>query len=86
QDIRRSRILAEVQKYSWEKVLTLIEGAEKAILDWGIFPSKDRESNNVSIALAGLSLLEVISGYKFPNRDELLYEYCQWYQNLLDKL
>ena len=85
QDIRRSRILAEVQKYSWEKVLTLIEGAEKAILDWGIFPSKDRESNNVSIALAGLSLLEVISGYKFPNRDELLYEYCQWYQNLLDK-
>lgn len=85
QDTRRSKILTEVQKCSWTKIEHLIEGAEKAILKWKIFPNKDRESNNVAIAFAGLSLLEVISGYQLPNQNELLYEYCQWYQSLVEK-
>lgn len=84
-DTRRSKILAEVQKFGWDKVQTLIEGIEQKIISWEVFPNKDRESNNVSIAFTGLFLLESISGYTLPNRNKLIYEYCQWYQNLLEK-
>ena len=84
-DIRRSKILCEVQKFSWEKVLKLIEGAEDFILSFDIFPNKDRESNNVAIAYAGLKLLEHIADYTLPNQVELLKEYCDWYKNLIEK-
>jgi len=85
-DIKRSRILSAVQKYSWEKVSKLIEETENFILLLNIFPNKDRESNNVAIAYAGLLLLEVISGgYKLPNQENLLKEYCNWYQSLIEQ-
>lgn len=84
-DIKRSRILIEVQKYSWEKVSNLIEQAEKFILGFNIFKTKDRESNNIAIAFSGLSILEVISGYKLKDKDELLKEYCQWYKDFIEK-
>lgn len=82
---KRSKILAEIQKFGWEKVLKLIEGTENFILSFNIFPNKDRESNNVAIAYAGLCLLENISEYKLPNQEELLMEYCQWYQDMIEK-
>ena len=81
-DIRRSRILAEVHKFNWEKISNLIEKTEKFILSFNIFKSKDRESNNIAIAYAGLSLLEYIADYKLPEQEKLLFEYCEWYQNL----
>ena len=81
-DIRRSRILAEVHKFNWEKISNLIEETEKFILSFNIFKSKDRESNNIAIAYAGLSLLEYIADYKLPEQEKLLFEYCEWYQNL----
>ena len=81
-DIKRSRILAEVHKFNWEKISNLIEETEKFILSFNIFKSKDRESNNVAIAYAGLSLLEYIADYKLPEQEKLLFEYCEWYQNL----
>ena len=81
-DIKRSRILAEVHKFNWEKISNLIEETEKFILSFNIFKSKDRESNNIAIAYAGLSLLEYIADYKLPEQEKLLFEYCEWYQNL----
>ena len=81
-DIKRSRILAEVHKFNWEKISNLIEETEKFILSFNIFRSKDRESNNVAIAYAGLCLLEHIADYKLPDQEKLLFEYCEWYQNL----
>lgn len=85
QDRKRSRILAEVIKFDWDKVSNLIDGLEQHILSWKIFPNKDRESNNVAIAYAGLVLLENISEYKVPNQDALIKEYCQWYKDLVEK-
>ncbi|MBQ8848353.1 MAG: DUF927 domain-containing protein [Candidatus Gastranaerophilales bacterium] len=84
-DIKRSRILAEVQKYGWEKIKNLYEKVEEHILGLDIFEGKDRESNNVAIAFTGLLVLESIAGYSFSNRDELLKEYCEWYNDTIKK-
>lgn len=85
-DIKRSRILCDVQSFTWEMVLNLIEKTEEFILSFDIFPNKDRESNNVAIAYAGFLLLEHLAGdYVLPYQEELLKEYCDWYQNLIEK-
>ena len=84
-DTRRSRILVEIQKYAPNAIIDYIYSVEKYILNLGIFPGKDRESNNVAIAYAGLLLLENISNFKLDNQEALLKEYCQWYQDLIEK-
>ena len=43
---------------------------------------KDRESNNIAIAYTGLLLLEMISSYKFLDKEARLKDYCDWYINL----
>lgn len=81
-DEKRSRIIAELMKFSKEAILNKISEVENWLLQSKFFNSKDRESNNVAIAYTGLLLLEAISGYKLPNQEAKLKDYCSWYENL----
>lgn len=85
EDMKRSRILAEVQRIGWEKVSQMIEDAETYILSLCIFENKDRESHNVAVAYAGLKILCELANYKFPDEENKLKDYCFWYNDMLKK-
>lgn len=81
-DERRSRVIAELMRFSINDVLAKIKDVENWLLQAKIFSSKDRESNNVAIAYVGLLLLETISGYTISEKESKLKDYCEWYSNL----
>ncbi|MEI8390019.1 MAG: hypothetical protein WCG23_09060 [bacterium] len=85
-NLKLSRVLAEVFKIPLEQIIRLVDDAENKIIKSGIWANKDRESNNTAIALTGIAILEMISGYKIPNRDPLFCEYCEWYKSFFKKM
>lgn len=81
-DERRSIIIAELLKYPKENIMSKIQEVEIWLLESKFLKDKDRESNNIAIAYTGLLLLEMISSYKFLDKEARLKDYCDWYINL----
>lgn len=81
-DERRSIIIAELLKYPKENIISKIQEVENWLLESKFLKDKDRESNNIAIAYTGLLLLEMISSYKFLDKEARLKDYCDWYINL----
>lgn len=84
-DERRSIFIVELLKFPKEKIMAKIQEVENWILESKFLKNKDRESNNIAIAYTGLLLLEMISDYKFSDKEQRLRDYCEWYINLSRK-
>lgn len=81
-DESRSQIIVELLKKPKEEILAKIQDVENWLLQSKFFLTKDRESSNTAIAYTGLLLLEEIAGYILAEKEDMLRDYCSWYNDL----